>query len=297
MNKKITIESAIGIILLLTLIIGGAIYLSGRKATLNENSSIKKTEPKICTQEAKICPDGSYVSRTEPNCEFKACPEIKNENLPINNNENNNVKNTVQNNGVTAEVVKGEKFCSLDGYPDAGYQQILKIIFPDKKEKIIYTTEFSDRAKGDCGWLEGISGLNLSPDGKYLIFYKTGWESATPYLVNIDSGKYVFGDNSNIYSIREIKWSVDSKNFTLITDVNEMAGKGVLGIYTSEYNNPDKIRKIWSAEDYLKTDIKNLSFLENNKISFDTEIKGENQDIKISNYEYNFKENKLISIK
>jgi hypothetical protein len=27
-----------------------------------------------CTQEAKQCPDGSYVGRTGPNCEFTACP-------------------------------------------------------------------------------------------------------------------------------------------------------------------------------------------------------------------------------
>lgn len=30
----------------------------------------------FCTQEAKLCPDGSYVGRTGPNCEFTACPEI-----------------------------------------------------------------------------------------------------------------------------------------------------------------------------------------------------------------------------
>lgn len=28
-----------------------------------------------CTQEAKLCPDGSYVGRTGPNCEFSPCPE------------------------------------------------------------------------------------------------------------------------------------------------------------------------------------------------------------------------------
>ena len=28
----------------------------------------------VCTQEAKICPDGSAVGRTGPNCEFTACP-------------------------------------------------------------------------------------------------------------------------------------------------------------------------------------------------------------------------------
>lgn len=27
-----------------------------------------------CTQEAKLCPDGSYVGRTGPNCEFSPCP-------------------------------------------------------------------------------------------------------------------------------------------------------------------------------------------------------------------------------
>lgn len=29
-----------------------------------------------CTMEAKICPDGSAVGRTGPNCEFAACPDI-----------------------------------------------------------------------------------------------------------------------------------------------------------------------------------------------------------------------------
>ena len=31
--------------------------------------------PIACTQEAKLCPDGSYVGRTGPNCEFAPCPE------------------------------------------------------------------------------------------------------------------------------------------------------------------------------------------------------------------------------
>lgn len=29
-----------------------------------------------CTQEAKQCPDGSYVGRTGPNCEFSLCPLV-----------------------------------------------------------------------------------------------------------------------------------------------------------------------------------------------------------------------------
>ncbi len=30
-----------------------------------------------CTEEAKLCPDGSAVGRTGPNCEFAPCPEVK----------------------------------------------------------------------------------------------------------------------------------------------------------------------------------------------------------------------------
>ena len=33
-----------------------------------------RIEQTICTQEAKLCPDGSYVGRTGPNCKFEKCP-------------------------------------------------------------------------------------------------------------------------------------------------------------------------------------------------------------------------------
>lgn len=38
-------------------------------------SAVRITET-VCTQEAKLCPDGSYVSRTGPNCEFSSCPSV-----------------------------------------------------------------------------------------------------------------------------------------------------------------------------------------------------------------------------
>jgi len=33
------------------------------------------SQPRACTMEAKLCPDGSYVGRTGPNCEFSPCPD------------------------------------------------------------------------------------------------------------------------------------------------------------------------------------------------------------------------------
>ncbi|MCK9626852.1 MAG: hypothetical protein M0R23_10475 [Bacteroidales bacterium] len=55
------------IVLILTSIGGTGYYL------------IKKQSPKqtVCTTDAKICPEGSSVGRTGPNCEFAACPEEK----------------------------------------------------------------------------------------------------------------------------------------------------------------------------------------------------------------------------
>ncbi|MBU3918916.1 hypothetical protein KKC63_03380 [Patescibacteria group bacterium] len=35
--------------------------------------------PSACTQEAKLCPDGSSVSRIGPNCEFAECPNKNND--------------------------------------------------------------------------------------------------------------------------------------------------------------------------------------------------------------------------
>ena len=48
-------------------------------APINKTNSIIPIKPiKIqgvaCTMEAKQCPDGSYVGRTGPNCEFTPCP-------------------------------------------------------------------------------------------------------------------------------------------------------------------------------------------------------------------------------
>lgn len=60
MNKKILII-IIGVIIL----VGIAYFMFGLA---------NKTKPIACTQEAKICPDGSSVGRTGSNCEFASCP-------------------------------------------------------------------------------------------------------------------------------------------------------------------------------------------------------------------------------
>src|SRR3989344_5945198 len=61
------------IVLIIVLIIAGfgAGWLLRGKAAAPKDIS---PSPKACTMEAKLCPDGSYVGRTGPNCEFAKCP-------------------------------------------------------------------------------------------------------------------------------------------------------------------------------------------------------------------------------
>lgn len=42
--------------------------------TIPVPTSTSSAQPKACTQDAKICPDGTGVGRTGPNCEFAPCP-------------------------------------------------------------------------------------------------------------------------------------------------------------------------------------------------------------------------------
>src|SRR6185503_18234909 len=57
------------ILLLLVILLGGAAFL-----TLKLPPPTPTPIQQACTEEARICPDGSAVGRTGPNCEFAPCP-------------------------------------------------------------------------------------------------------------------------------------------------------------------------------------------------------------------------------
>lgn len=52
------------------LVIAGGAYYLGRQSSNPESPATK-----ACTEEAKLCPDGSAVGRIGPNCEFTECPQ------------------------------------------------------------------------------------------------------------------------------------------------------------------------------------------------------------------------------
>lgn len=68
-NKKFPLKIILGVILVF-LVFGSAagFYIYSKSST---------NQQKACTMEAKLCPDGSSVGRTGPNCEFAPCPTPK----------------------------------------------------------------------------------------------------------------------------------------------------------------------------------------------------------------------------
>lgn len=74
----------------ITLLVIVAIFLIGVILYIAWSQFLSEPQSVPCTQEAKLCPDGSYVGRTGFKCEFSACPE-----------ENNELWKTTTNRGVT----------------------------------------------------------------------------------------------------------------------------------------------------------------------------------------------------
>ncbi len=64
-----------------------AIRHAGPPSNSNSNTPPGQNNPPgiACTQEAKQCPDGSYVGRTGPNCEFAACPGASSTGIDVSN--------------------------------------------------------------------------------------------------------------------------------------------------------------------------------------------------------------------
>ncbi len=69
-------------------LIDTAINPDGTKKTKNTNilAVNKNTNAVICTDDAKICPDGSAVGRSGPDCKFKVCPSIQEDATPVTTN-------------------------------------------------------------------------------------------------------------------------------------------------------------------------------------------------------------------
>lgn len=80
-------------ILLIVFIILGIIFFGIRGGITRINSAKTPTIPDgvACTMEAKMCPDGSYVGRVGPSCQFAACPVTGTPHTPVTTTYNTSI--------------------------------------------------------------------------------------------------------------------------------------------------------------------------------------------------------------
>ena len=75
MKSKILLLIGLTVLLAVAISLKGSINSIVRPPVEVPN---QPAEPVACTMDAKMCPDGSYVGRQGPNCEFTSCPVATN---------------------------------------------------------------------------------------------------------------------------------------------------------------------------------------------------------------------------
>jgi hypothetical protein len=157
-------------------------------------------KPVACTLEAKICPDGSSVGRTGPNCEFATCPVAK-----LNETKNNEI---VIPKDVYFFTTPDDDNSLVKIYKN---QQLMKEV---SIKTMIVPTLFT-----------------LSPDQKYVAFKTAGYGGtcvyfASPAVINLNNFSVVNLDNSDINKKLKNILGVDpsdSKNgFSAVQEVEDI---------------------------------------------------------------------------
>ena len=162
--------TGISIIVVLCVIIYASVYFY-----MERNSA--PSGGVACTLEAKECPDGSYVGRTGPNCEFAACSPA--------NNSTSTATSTLAKNNVEGIVLRGPT-CPVERIPPdpacapRPYQTTISISKSSDPSNMISTVQSN---------ASGTFNTSLSV-GKYIFHAASGslYPRCEDTLVNIVAG-------------------------------------------------------------------------------------------------------------
>lgn len=136
----------------------------------NENIPPENDDTVFCTMDAKLCPDGSYVGRIPPECNFAPCPETKETKLyqPIAEFKDRISKKPF---GIYItpkdSPVQPEKF--------SGYHTGADVEYDDKPEEKINVYAIADGEVVRSGWVSGYGGMlairHKINDKNYIVIY------------------------------------------------------------------------------------------------------------------------------
>lgn len=126
--KKICLITGMAIIILLT---GTGSYILGQNSVRPAaliTPTITQIAQKTCSLEAKVCPDGSSVGRSGPNCEFAPCPtvipSVTNTKLSVDQKNRCNDASIRKLNNAQAYVYQKEDYKKI-GTPEIQFEGIL----------------------------------------------------------------------------------------------------------------------------------------------------------------------------
>jgi len=152
----------------------------------------KQTNSVVCTQEVKICPDGSAVGRVGPNCEFMQCPIAQNNSAKTASQQNkvaqlNKDPNNMQNFQIKSSAfanngrIPAEYTCDgeginppllISGVPANTKSLALILDDPDApggtfNHWVVWNIPPTTSAIKEGGPVEGVSGINSAGDNGY----------------------------------------------------------------------------------------------------------------------------------
>lgn len=168
-----------------------------------------------------------------------------------------------------AFIAKGEKYNLAYG---GGSRQDILRIYQGKEIKTIYTVS-PDWVK----WYGRIGSINFSPNGKYIYFGMSGYESYDCMMVNVDSGLNITDCNIiRYYPYEDVYWSPNNKVLAIESVHSAFGGEGIGGIFVSEYGNPEKLNEVFSftpEESISGANVYDIYFSNDKKLFFTVLLK------------------------
>jgi len=164
-------------------------------------------------------------------------------------------------------IAKEKEYELVSGGKSA--QEILKIIYPNKEIKTLYAV-----SPESVKWYGKIGNVHISPNGKYISFIYSAYEFSEPKMFNIETGQNILKGLSVWFEEpkRNIFWSPNNEVLAIKSETNYLTGKGICGIFVSEYGNPDKLNKVWEVspkECFQGINVKEVRFINDKMLSFE----------------------------
>lgn len=288
MNRKIVISIAAALILILACY--AVVSWPSNKIPKGEQTQNATTSPPIKNKAQS--PNAATPKETAS----QDCSKI-----PANQLEQ------VKASGIVAQIIPGKRLCPDESAPYFGCARQLKITLENKTEKILFISK-TETATGKCwdGALWHPGRLALSPNGRYLFYETSAWETSKAHLYDIKTDIELINEGeSNLYFADKPIWSINNEYGALATQFSTFGGEGITAIYVITNGSP-RIKKIWdfpsaqisftSPDDGqpLNARVKELRFTDPETIYFEIVSEPQAGDYKTYKYSYNIRTAKLI---